>query len=103
MNIDSVIVLCNYYTDSCCNYTCPTGSQCKVYQPTGEAFCEPSCDLDNGGRPADQTCSLQTVQCVRAPCPPTVNCSPRKFYDNMLACLVWALYKHMHSHIHNKE
>ena len=83
MNIDSVNVLCNYYTDLCRNHTCPTGSQCKVYQPTGEAFCDPSCDLDNGGCPADQMCSLQTVECVRVPCPPTVNCSPSKFYDNM--------------------
>ena len=64
--------------DPCDNYTCRTGTQCKVYKPTGEAFCDPSCDLDNGGCPANQTCSLQIVQCVRAPCPPVVQCSPSK-------------------------
>ena len=64
-------------TDSCTGFECPTGSQCKVYEPTGEAFCEPSCDLNNGGCPANQRCSLETVQCVRAPCPPVVKCTPR--------------------------
>ena len=44
---------------------------------TGEAFCEPSCKLDNGGCQSDEICELETVQCVRAPCPPVVNCRPR--------------------------
>ena len=61
----------------CDTHQCPTGSRCKVYEPTGEAFCEPSCDLDNGGCPANKRCSLETVQCVRAPCPPVVKCTPR--------------------------
>ena len=64
-------------TDRCTGFECPTGSQCKVYEPTREAFCEPSCDLNNGGCPANQRCSLETVQCVRAPCPPVVKCTPR--------------------------
>ena len=48
----------------CASVTCPTGSQCEVYKPTGEAFCNPSCDLDNGGCLSYQTCSLQVVQCA---------------------------------------
>ena len=75
--INYIIICCYFYTvDPCDNHMCPIGSQCKVYRPTGEAFCEPSCDLDNGGCPANQECSLQTVQCVRAPCPPVVQCTP---------------------------
>jgi len=61
--------------DGCAAVTCPTGSQCEVYEPTGETFCNPSCDLDNGGCPAGHTCSLQDVQCVRPPCPPVVQCT----------------------------
>ncbi|XP_065913510.1 keratin-associated protein 16-1-like [Dysidea avara] len=61
-------------TDPCASVRCPTGSKCEVYKPTGEVFCNPSCDLDNGGCPTGQTCSLQVVQCVRAPCPPVVQC-----------------------------
>ena len=38
-------------------------------------FCEPSCELDNGGCRDDQICELQTVQCVRVPCPPVVKCT----------------------------
>ena len=60
--------------DPCEHFGCPTGSTCKVFQPTGEAFCQPSCDLDNGGCASNETCSLQQVQCVRAPCPPVVKC-----------------------------
>ena len=62
-------------TDPCAAVKCPTGSQCEVYEPTGETFCNSSCDLDNGGCPAGQTCSLEEVVCVRAPCPPVVKCS----------------------------
>ena len=61
--------------DPCESVTCLTGSQCEVYKPSGETFCNPSCDLDNGGCSSDQICSLQVVQCPRAPCPPVVQCA----------------------------
>ena len=60
--------------DPCTGFVCQRGSSCKVDDQTGDAYCEPSCDLDNGGCRGDQICELQTVQCVRAPCPPIVNC-----------------------------
>ena len=60
--------------DPCEHHKCPTGSKCKVYEVTGETYCEASCDLDNGGCAANQTCSLQAVECIRAPCPPEVQC-----------------------------
>ena len=63
-------------TDPCTGFECPTGSQCKVYEPTDEPFCEPSCDLDNGGCSDGEMCSLVNVTCVRAPCPPAVQCTP---------------------------
>ena len=63
------------YIDPCNGFECPTGFQCKVFKPTGEAFCDPSCDLDNGGCADDETCSLENVTCVRTPCPPVVKCS----------------------------
>ena len=53
---------------------CAPGFACKVFKPTGEAFCEPSCDLQNGGCPRDRKCTLVDVVCVRAPCPPIVEC-----------------------------
>ena len=58
--------------DPCEHHKCPTGSKCKVYEVTGETYCEASCDLDNGGCAANQTCSLQAEECIRAPCPPEV-------------------------------
>ena len=56
------------YTDPCTTMECPRGSECKVFPPTGEAFCDPSCDIDNGGCDDDQECMLALPFCP----PPTV-------------------------------
>ena len=60
--------------DPCATVRCANGYQCEVFQPTGEAFCQPNCSLNNGGCSANQTCRLQQVQCVRAPCPSVIEC-----------------------------
>lgn len=60
---------------ACKDVSCKKGSWCRVYEPTGQPYCEPSCDLNNGGCPADQTCSLRNVTCTQAPCLPVVECS----------------------------
>ena len=60
--------------DPCALTDCAPGHLCEVYKPTGEAVCEPYCDLDNGGCPPDQLCQLTQPQCIRAPCPPLVEC-----------------------------
>ena len=65
------------FIDACVGFECPTGSRCKVYEPTGEAYCEPSCDIDNGGCADDEVCSLEDKVCVRSPCPPQVKCTPK--------------------------
>ena len=57
-----------------CSCDCPIGHTCEVYEPTSELYCQPSCDLDNGGCSDDQECSLVEVQCFKAPCPPVVQC-----------------------------
>ena len=64
--------------DPCEYHKCPTGSKCKVFEVTSETYCEASCDLDNGGCAANQSCSLKYVKCVRAPCPPVVECGSSK-------------------------
>ena len=53
---------------------CPTGSQCKVNETAHQAYCEASCDLDNGGCPDDSICLLRQVTCESYPCPPAVQC-----------------------------
>ena len=45
-----------FSTDPCITMECPKGSECKVFPPTGEAYCDPSCDIDNGGCDDDQLC-----------------------------------------------
>ena len=59
---------------ACANRNCSIGSQCRVHEPTGQSYCEPSCLIDNGGCSAGQICSLRNVTCVKAPCPLVVDC-----------------------------
>ena len=55
---------------------CTRGSQCKVDETVHQAYCEPSCDLDNGGCADNEVCSLQQQRtCTSGPCPPVVKCS----------------------------
>lgn len=41
---------------------------------TGLQYCEPSCNVNNGGCPDGMECMLRNVQCTRAPCPKVVEC-----------------------------
>ena len=66
------IIVC--HIDPCLSKECPIGSSCKIYQVTGEAYCEQSCELESGGCQSHQKCELVNVTCARAPCPPVVNC-----------------------------
>ena len=76
--IQTLITTCRVlrciFADPCAAVKCPVGSLCKVYQPTGEPFCQPSCRVQNGGCPKNTKCELVPVECIRAPCPPEVNC-----------------------------
>ncbi len=56
---------------------CRRGHRCEIFEPTGEAFCTPDCSLNNGGCRDREICTLEQVQCVRAPCPPVVQCLDR--------------------------
>ena len=55
--------------------SCPKGTSCRVYGPTGQAYCNPSCDIQNGGCNLTEVCSLEPVQCITAPCPPVIRCN----------------------------
>ena len=58
-----------------CDLECPRGTRCKVFEPTNETYCEPSCDIDNGGCFTNQTCSLSNVTCQKTPCAAVAQCS----------------------------
>ena len=60
--------------DPCTLVDCQPNSVCKVDPGTGTPFCEPSCDLANGGCRDDQLCTLNQVLCVTTPCPPEIIC-----------------------------
>ena len=59
----------------CSLILCPNGFRCEVLN--GEGFCNPDCSLNNGGCLRNQTCRLEDVVCVRAPCPPARICEDR--------------------------
>ncbi len=63
--------------DPCAQIDCMRGSVCKVDPGTNQPFCEPSCDLANGGCAKDEFCQLNIVQCFTTPCPPEVECLQR--------------------------
>ena len=66
-----ILTVCENITINCLR-----GSKCKVDETVHQAYCEPSCDLDNGGCTDNEVCSLQQQQnCASAPCPPIVQCS----------------------------
>jgi hypothetical protein len=64
-----------FLVNPCAVMRCPQYTVCKVYAPTGEGYCDPTCYLNNGGCNSSQQCSLEPVNCVRAPCPPVIKCS----------------------------
>ena len=63
-------------TDPCAVVLCPVGYICKVDEATGKPFCDPSCELKNGGCAANEKCTLVEVQCITTPCPPIIKCIP---------------------------
>ena len=74
MCIRSYVCLSN---TGCKNITrnCSRGTECRVDETVHQAYCEPSCDLDNGGCADNKVCSLQQQKnCTGGPCPPVVQC-----------------------------
>ncbi len=52
-----------------CAYTeCASNHSCRVSEITGEALCEPSCALNNGGCLEGQACSIEEYECYPQPC-----------------------------------
>ena len=37
-------------------------------------YCNPSCDINNGGCTENQICIPRTIYCIRSPCPQPVEC-----------------------------
>ena len=66
---------------------CTRGSQCKVDEDVHQAYCEPSCNLDNGGCADNEVCSLQQQRtCTSGPCPPLVHCLSELLTSNANRC-----------------
>ena len=75
--------------DPCAGVDCAIGYRCMVDGASGTGYCEPSCDLYNGGCAGDQQCVLKQVECFTTPCPPVVECVQ----------LQGTVYQHMHSNL----
>ncbi|XP_064398528.1 protein Skeletor, isoforms B/C-like [Halichondria panicea] len=61
--------------DPCSTFRCRRGYRCQVYEPTNEAYCEPACDLFNGGCTTGTYCILrQDRNCSEGPCPSLKSC-----------------------------
>ena len=66
------------HTDSCVSVDCPPHTVCRVFPQTGEPYCDPSCDIDNGGCEYDEICQLLATPCAAPPpprpCPHVIVC-----------------------------
>ena len=74
-----MIIYSNYFNvvdNPCAVVRCANGYTCEVDAATGRAYCNPSCELNNGGCRADEQCTLVDVECFTTPCPPMVQCVP---------------------------
>ncbi|XP_064398538.1 uncharacterized protein LOC135345114 [Halichondria panicea] len=61
--------------DPCSTFRCQRGYRCQVYEPTNEAYCEPACDLFNGGCTTGTYCILRRDRdCNEGPCPSLKSC-----------------------------
>lgn len=67
--------LFTHYTDPCVNVSCAIGYRCNIYQLTHEAYCEPSCTIDNGGCPDGFNCRIEDVSCEVPPCVLNIICT----------------------------
>ena len=67
-------MLFGFSTDPCSALECPVGSARKVFPPTGEEYCDPSCDIDNGGCDDDVMCFLGLPPCFEQPCIGEIYC-----------------------------
>ena len=47
-----------YFLSDCSKLECDPGHKCEVFEPTGQPFCNPTCEVDNGGC-GDDECSEQ--------------------------------------------
>lgn len=52
---------------------CGDSQECTLYPPTGEYYCSGVCTPSSCGD--EETCSLEDLVCVRAPCPRMVTCT----------------------------
>ena len=63
-------------THPCKTAICPNNTKCVQLTPGNTALCQGSCDINNGGCPPGEKCSLvNTTDCFVKPCPLTVKCS----------------------------
>ena len=62
--------------DPCAGYQCGKGTECDFVPSTGEPFCNPTCDVDNGGCDEDEMCKLAPASCVSpdVPCKNAIQC-----------------------------
>ena len=57
----------------CSTIQCADGHQCKVYN--GVPYCDPDCNLNNGGCTPEQKCSTDHPICFELPCPSIRTCT----------------------------
>ena len=69
---------CHGIRDMCATIRCPAGTRCKINEQNGNAFCEASCEYENGGCSDSEICRMRPVQCITAPCFEVVECVSRR-------------------------
>ena len=69
---------CILITIVCLIHSCPPGSECRVCNASGEAYCVYSCVIDNGGCAEENQCAeVEVPACCHGQCcsPVNITCS----------------------------
>ena len=71
-----IMIICTA-THPCKTAICSNKTKCEEYPSSPRrSICQPSCDIQNGGCPHGDKCSLvNSTDCIVQPCPLTVKCS----------------------------
>ena len=94
--------VCAWFVSECSEVECQRGARCQVVPSTGQPYCYPTCEVDNGG--CHGTCQDLQPFCnaTDEPCQNMIGCVGPSLFIGMeeLKCTLIFIYVHIHIPFH---